>query len=285
MAPFAFLGPRYDDKLRYVYTHMSDKNIYTPNSYFSILLSLFHPNGTLSFADNKPLEMLVASMVDEKMLREVAAEHNKGRRLLIGTTQLNAERLVIWNMGEIAKMNSPEALALFRKILIASSSLPASFPPQYFDVLANGKLYQEMHVDGGVEAQVMLLENAIKPFSPAGPVLEMHNRKRYLYIIRNESVYQAWGEIKPQLQYIILRSLDAIIKSQGVGDLFRLYTYTQRDGDEYNLAYIPKSFHEKSKTMFDEVYMRKLFAVGYDAGLKGSAWQHVPPEYSATPGI
>ena len=35
-------------------------------------------------------------------MREIAAEHVKGRRLLVGTTNLDAERPVIWNMGLIA---------------------------------------------------------------------------------------------------------------------------------------------------------------------------------------
>lgn len=285
IAPFAFLGPSYDTKLHYVYTHIADKNIYTQNSYLSIILSLFHPNGTTSLADSKPLETLIATMIDEKMLQAIAAAHNQGRRLLVGTTQLNAQRLVIWNMGEIAKVGTPEALALFRKVLLASASLPASFPPQQFEVMADGKLYQEMHVDGGVEAQVMLFENAIKPFSPAGSVLTIKHRKRVLYIIRNESVYPAWADVKPQLQYITVRSLDSIIKSQGIGDLYRLYTYAQRDGDDYNLANIPRSFHAEAKSMFDQDYMRKLFDVGYQAAVKGYAWQHLPPEYSATPGV
>jgi predicted acylesterase/phospholipase RssA len=119
-------------------------------------------------ADTRPLVNLVAKLIDAKMLQEIAAEHRRGRRLIVGTTQLGAQRLVIWDIGAIADSGHPGALALFHKILVASASMPAFFPPQYFEVEAGGQKFAEMHVDGGVMAEVMLYENAIKPFVALG---------------------------------------------------------------------------------------------------------------------
>ena len=274
IAPFAFLGPAYDHVIRTAYTTISDKDIYKTHKPLAILLSVVNIKHLPALTENKPMEELVARLVDDKLLAEVAQEHRKGRRLLIGTTQLDAQRLVIWNMGAIAASGHPKALELFRKIMVASASIPAFFPPQYFEVEVGGGKYVEMHVDGGVQAEVMLYENAIKPFSVAG------QRDRKLYIIRNEQVYPSYKRIKPELKSIASRAVDSLLKSQGVGDLFRLYTYAKRDDLDYNLAFIPKDFTAKPASEFDNAYMKALFQVGYDMASRGYPWTKHPPDYS-----
>ena len=283
MAPFVFLGPAYDDKLRYVYTHTSDKDIYKPYGLFSILLSFARITTIPSLADNKPLAQLMAKLIDHRVLKAIAAEHLKGRRLLIGTAEMYSQRLVIWDMGAIAASGSPNALSLFHKILLASSALPATFPPQMLKVVANGKQYDEMHVDGGVETQVMLFENAIIPFSKQGRFLKGQRRIRRLYIIRNQSVHPEWENVKPQLKYIAVRAIDSLIKSQSPARSYRLYAYAKRDDFDYNLAYVPKTFHEQQTTMFDPVYMNKLFALGYKLGQSGYQWDHYPYGFNPNP--
>jgi hypothetical protein len=120
----------------------------------------------------------------------------------------------------------------------------------------------------------MLYENAIKPFSVAG------KRDRKLYIIRNEQVYPDYKKVKPQLKHIASRAIDSLIKSQGIGDLYRLYTYAQRDDLDYNLAFIPKSFTAKSASEFDTAYMNALFQVGYQMASRGYPWSKYPPDYN-----
>lgn len=279
IAPFAFLGPRYDAKLKEVYTTISDDQIYSPYSLFSVFMSIIQVNSLPSLASNEPLAKLIEKDVTMSMLKEIAAEQHKGRRLLIGTTQFNAQRLVLWNMGEIAEVGTPEALKLFQKIMLASAALPVSFTPVYFDVEAEGKMYQEMHVDGGIEAQVMLYENAILPFSNAKKSGNRVERRRKIYIIRNQQIYPEWEYVKPTLKDIAVRSIDSLTKSQGMGDLYRLFTYARRDNMEYNLTFIPDSFTEKAKTPFDNTYMRHLFALGYQMGIKDDSWKHYPPGY------
>ena len=169
MAPFAFLGPSYDARLKEAYTTISDRDIFQAHSPVAILLWLVNLRELPSLADSRPLAQLVAKIVDAQVLQEIAQEHLKGRRLLMGTTQLDAQRLVIWNMGAIAASGHPQALELFRKIMVASASIPAMFPPQYFAVEAGGEEFQEMHVDGGARVQVMLYEAAISLISFGGP--------------------------------------------------------------------------------------------------------------------
>lgn len=274
IAPFAFLGPAYDHTLQEAYTTISDKDIYKAHKPLAILLGVVNVKPMPALTENKPMEQLVARLVNDQVLAEVAQEHRKGRRLLIGTTQLDAQRLVIWNMGAIASSGHPQALELFRKIMVASASIPAFFPPQYFDVEAGAGRYQEMHGDGGVMTEVMLYENALRPFSIGG------QRDRRLYIIRNEQVYPAWKKVKPELKDIASRAIDSLLKSQGIGDLYRLYAYAKRDDLDYNLAFIPKDFNVKPTSEFDTAYMSALFQVGYGMARRGYPWSKYPPDFN-----
>jgi predicted acylesterase/phospholipase RssA len=277
MAPFAFLGPVFDDKLKKVYTTISDQDIYQAFGPVRVLLSLANIKALPSLADTRPLVQLVEEIIDAQMLQEIAREHVKGRRLIIGTTQLDAQRLVIWDMGAIAASGHPQALELFRKIIVASAAIPGMFPPQYFDVEAGGEKFQEMHVDGGTRVQVMLYEAAISIFAVR------LKRPRHLFIIRNEQVHPEWKQVKPQLKHIATRAIDTLLKSQGVGDLFRLYVYAQRDTFDYNLAYIPENFTARPTSSFDTAYMNRLFQLGYDLAFSGYPWKKQPPGFDPSP--
>ena len=184
--------------------------------------------------------------------------------------------MVIWDIGAIAISGNPKALSLVHKILLASAALPGIFPPQYFQVNAGGKKYKEMHMDGGVETQVMLYEKAIAPFAKIYVNHEKNSVKR-LYIIRNRKVAPEWENVKPRLHYILERVVFTLTKTQGVGDLYRLYAYAQRDHIDYNLAFIPASFKEEAQTPFNGNYMKKLFKIGEQAGRQSYKWKKYPP--------
>ena len=278
MAPFAFLGSDYDEQLEKAYTTMSNDDIFQPYGPVAILLSLANLRTLPSMADSRPLAQLVARMIDADVLNKVGQEHLKGRRLLIGTTQLDAQRLVIWNMGAIAVSGHPKALDLFRKIMVASASIPAMFPPQDLEVEAAGSRFEEMHVDGGTRAQVMLYESSIRVLAVASSL-----RPRRLFIIRNEQVHPEWQDVKPQLKHIAIRTIDTLLKTQGVGDLFRLYVFAQRDQFDYNLAYIPPDFTPRPTSSFDTAYMNELFRLGYRLACCGQPWRKYPPGYEPVP--
>jgi hypothetical protein len=277
IAPFAFLGSEYDPTLR-VYTMVTQNEIFRKKS---LLTALWRE----SLADTRPLADLLAKYIDESTLQAIAAEHKKGRRLFIGTTQFDAQRLVIWNMGAIAASGHPEALKLFRKIILASASIPGAFPPQYFKVKAGGQVYEEMHVDGGTMAEVILYENALTPFAQMEKVMgvEKLERPKLLYIIRNGRIKPDWDKVKPRLLPIAARAIGTLIKTQSVGDLYRLYAFARRDGLDYNLAAIPRNFPPPPKEMFDQVYMNKLFDVAFDMAQKGYPWRKYPPFFNPKP--
>ena len=147
IAPFAFLGRAYDSQLAGLFTSYGADQIYESN----ILSGIF---GGKALANSKPLAKLIETYVDASFLRRVAEERTKGRFLLVGTTNLDAQRPVYWDMGKIAQKGDNQALELFRHVLLASASIPGIFPPVLVQVEAGGQVYQEMHVDGGTTREV-----------------------------------------------------------------------------------------------------------------------------------
>ncbi|MEZ5875198.1 MAG: patatin-like phospholipase family protein [Hyphomicrobiales bacterium] len=269
-APFAFLGPKYDEALKIVFTQSDTKDIAIARPVRGLL-------GGDSFASNAPLAKVIAYYVDEHFLEEVAAEHRKGRRLLIGTTHLDAERPVIWDMGAIATSGRPEALDLFRKVLLSSAAIPAVFPPGFIKVSADGADYEEMHVDGGATREVFLVPTQFMASKIDGRLGIRPVRRAY--IIRNGRVAPEYKAVKARSLSIAGRAVSSLIKSQGVGDLNELYAFAKRNGIDYNVAYIPGDFPDTSTQAFDPVYMSKLYDVGYNLAAAGYPWKKVPPQF------
>ncbi len=271
IAPFAFLGSEYDARLKEVFTSISADDIYVERG----LVEGFLSDG---LSDTAPLFGLLVRYANQEMLDAIAQEYARGRLLLIATTDLDDLRPVVWNIGEIAASGDPKALELFHKVLVASASIPGAFPPVMVDVEVDGTPYQEMHVDGGTMAQAFL-------YPPALDVAEIAaehgiQRERYAYIIRNAKLDPEWASVKRQTLDIIGRSIASLIHTQGIGDLYRMYLQTERDGVDYNLAFIPPDFTLVHKEEFDTEFMRQLFDYGYQMSQKGFPWQKYPPGYS-----
>jgi Patatin-like phospholipase len=268
IAPFAFLGPAYDAQLKALYTAVSLKDIARQRSIISVIYGD-------SMADTTPLFNLVKKSVTAEMLDAIAAEHEKGRILLIGTANLDARRPVIWNITKIAASRRPGALELVHKVLLASAAIPGTFPPVMIDVEADGQSYDEMHVDGGTASQVFVY--------PAGMLLNELSeesgveRERKLYVIRNARLDPEWAEVDRQTLPIALRAITCLIQYQGLGDLYRIYAVSQRDSVDYNLAYIAPEFRVPHTADFDPSYMRQLFEFGYGMAAAGYPWAKHPP--------
>ena len=268
IAPFAFLGPAYDEKLKEFYTSISLKDIAKKRSVLAVVTND-------AMADNTPLKNLVKKNVDQEMLEAIAAEDAKGRMLLVGTVDLDAGRPVIWNITKIAASGRPGSLELVRSLLIASSAIPATFPPVMIDVEVGNKKYQEMHVDGNTAAQVFVYPAAVR-FKEVAETLGI-DRERKLYVIRNARLDPEWAEVERKTLPIAVQAISTLLQYEGIGDLYRIYSVTQRDGIDFNLAYIPPTFKTPHRTEFDTVYMRALYDLGYSMAEKGYPWTKKPP--------
>jgi predicted acylesterase/phospholipase RssA len=270
IAPFAFLGPKYDATLKEVYTTISAKDVLKTRSFIA---GVFGD----AMADNAPLWTLTRKSVNADLLNAVAAEYAKGRFLLVATADLDARRPIIWDMGKIASYGGPKALELFVSVMIASASIPAGFPPVMIDVEVDGKPYQEMHVDGGVMAQVFAYPAALTAKDMAAATGT--DRKRTLYVIRNARLDPNWAQVERKTMSIAGRAVGSLIHTQGIGDLYRIYATAQRDGVDYNLTFIPASFNAPHKEEFDNAYMRALYDVGYGVAMRDVPWLKAPPGF------
>ncbi|MFC1515241.1 patatin-like phospholipase family protein [Thermodesulfobacteriota bacterium] len=269
-APFAFLGSDYDAQLKEVYTTLSTKDIVKTRQ----LLEILWGDAATS---TKPLRKQLAKFVDQEIMESIAAEHRKGRRLYVGTTNLDAGRPVIWNIGEIADSELPNALDLIHDILLASASIPGAFPPVFIQVEADGSIYDEMHVDGGAASQIFLYPTGLD-FSRVMEHLEVQGQPS-AYLIRNAKFEPEWTIVEPKIVPIAGRTIDSMIRTQGIGDIYRIYLSAQRDGIDFNLAYIPEDFNVEAKEPFDPEYMGKLFDLGYRMAKSGYPWTKMPPGF------
>jgi hypothetical protein len=263
IAPFAFLGPSYDKQLQEVYTRYSSADLIEIRNIFSIL------SGDAA-ADTVPLQRLLERYVDDQVVAAIAAEGRRGRSLLVGTTNLDAGRPVTWDLTRIAASGSPAAKRLIQQVILASASIPGAFPPVVIDVEANGRRFQELHVDGGVTSQLFLSPSGID-WQLVAERLRVDGKPQ-LYVIRNAKLTPTWESVPQRVLPILARTVSTLIRTQGVGDLAQIYLLAKRDGLGYNLAWIPLNFTDTPKEAFDRDYMRKLFTLGYDLAAKGYPW-------------
>ena len=269
IAPFAFLGPRYDGELTKFYTMISQKDVFKLRG---MIKGVFSD----AMADTTPLANMIAQNTDQALLDAIAAEYAKGRVLLVATANLDSLEPVVWNMTAIAASKSPGSLKLFRSILLASASIPAAFPPVMIDVTVNGASHQEMHADGGTMAQVFVYPPSIN----TELLREAAPRRRVLYIIRNARLDAPWENVPRKTMSIASRAIGSMTTTQGIGDLYRIYATTQRDSVEFNLAYIPSTFRQHPVEQFDQGYMRELYEFGRAQAAAGYRWEKYPPGFA-----
>jgi hypothetical protein len=216
------------------------------------------------------------------LLRLVANAHQRGRRLYIGTADLDARRFVVWNMGGIAASGRPEALELFRKIMLASASIPVAFPPVFFEVEAGGRRYDEMHVDGGVGFRVFL-DGGVFRHSVFRERGGLGVGSEDIFVIHNGQLYAVPDPVRRSLPAIALRVLDASGRAAVVGDLFRIYGLARQEGASFHWVTIPNDVSMDADETFDPVNMNMLYAVGYRIAVAADPWATAPPGQQQDP--
>jgi predicted acylesterase/phospholipase RssA len=268
IAPFAFIGSSYDDELESLYTTMSTSDLVKKRSLLKGLTGD-------ALADSSPLHELLQKYIDEEMIEEIAQEYARGRRLLIGTTNLDAKRPVIWNIGAIAAVGTAESAQLIRDLMLASASIPGVFPPVRITVQVGEQKYDELHVDGGVSSQVFLYPAQLDLRTAAAELPVTGDQS--MYVIRNSILQPRWSAVTPKLRPVAVASISTLIRTQGMGDLYRLYLGAKRDNLAFRLAYIPGSFDLEAEEAFDPKYMRELFDLAYELARDGYDWETSPP--------
>jgi len=232
-------------------------------------------------ANTKPLKALIAKYINSNIIEAIAREYRRGRRLWIGTVNLDAGRPVIWNIGAIAASDHPHKIELIHDILRASAAIPIAFPPVMIPVEIDGKRFDELHVDGGTGSQVFVYPAEVN-WRKITQKLKVQGVPK-VYVIRNSFLEPDYHGVKRMVIPIASRTIDSLIRTQGIGDLYQIYSLCERDGNDFNLAYIPSDFTEEPTEAFDPVYMGKLFELGYQMAREGYPWEKGPPGFVKKP--
>ncbi|MEM1130743.1 MAG: patatin-like phospholipase family protein [Pseudomonadota bacterium] len=275
IAPFAFLGPAYDEALQRFYTTTNTQRIARGRVIPALL-------GGGSLARTGPLEAAIARELSDDVLRQVAAEHAKGRRLFVGTTNFDAERPVVWDLGYIAAQGTPEAYALARRVVLASASIPVVFNPVPITVTNGAVTREELHVDGALTQQIFTYPIGFDMRRMVSQ-LGLSDQDNTVWIIYNNRVEPLYAAQNTRLIGMAERTLDALLRSQGLGDLGLIISLANRDGFDANGIAVPPDFDEPQKESFDPVYMRKLYARGFQDGASGTGWQRDLDDEFANP--
>ena len=265
MAPFAFLGPSQDQTL---------SNFFATGEMANLLQAETLP-GLLStgFFKTAPLRELIARHVDAELLAAIAREHRTGRRLYVVTTNLDAQRTAIWDMGKIADSGEPHALELFRNVMTASASVPGVFAPVLIDVEADGRRFAEMHVDAAVITNVLVVPEAVLV---SGTALFPPDARPKVYIILNRKLAPDFEVVEASTIPIVRRSIETATRANSRTTLLASYQFARSRNWEFNLASIDADYPKSPTFGFDPAYMQGLYEYGYRRGKRGDLWQATP---------
>lgn len=264
-ATYVFLGAGYDGELERLFTTVSDRDIYRRRGPLAPLRSD-------SVASSAPMKRLIETRITPDVLAHVAAAHREGRRLYVGTTNLDTRRLVVWDMGAIAARGD---LGLYRDVILASASIPGFFPPVRIDVEVNGRAFTEVHADGGASAQ-LFLHRSMLGVDAAGKAL----RPTTVWVVVNGKLYADPGCTDARAIQIGTGAANSLIHAHTRNDLRRLSALTTAAGGRFRVTYLPQDFPvDRTDRQFDPEVMGKLFAIGQTMGKSGpKAWQSNAPE-------
>ena len=265
-APFAFLGPRYDTALAEVYGGLPPSSIFIRRSIIGAIANA-------SAVDAAPLRKTIEAYATDAMLADIAREHARGRRLYVQSTSLDAQRPVIWDLGQIAASGAPNARKVFVDALMASAAVPDVFPPVLVPTVVDGRTFQELHVDGGVISQSTVMTGWQPDLLQARGIQPMR-----LYVIHNNRIQPEPEAPDVTLVGIGGRSMSTIIKSQGTVNILEAYQAAQLNRAQFRATWSGADVTLPYVGPFDQAYMQALFAYGERRALDGKVWSTLPPQ-------
>jgi hypothetical protein len=258
LAPYAFLGSKFDDELRSAIVTITGADIFEDR-----------PTRE-SFLDTWPLRRLIEKRVTPEIVAQIAAEHRKGRRLLVVTTNADAGRRVIWDMGAIAQKGDDDALKLFRTVLLASSAIPGFFTPVLIDVEANGKKFQELHIDGSVTSPFF-----VGPEALLEPDSTLRLPATELYIVLNSRLTPDYYPPERSTVAILGRLISVVLRASLRAEALLFALNAKRLGMPMYVAKVADSFDHPARGLFDEKYMKALYDHGVERVRDGNAFQRI----------
>ncbi len=271
-APLAFLGSDFDDDLEELYTTLQTSDLIAEKGFWDIVRG----DGVV---DTTPLLNKLEQVIDDQVIQALAREYERGRTLSVGTTNLDAGRPVVWNITRMAASGHPQAPDLIRRVLLASASIPGAFPPVYIPVqTADGAGFDEMHVDGGATSQMFFYPASVN-WSKLEEALDVKGRPN-VFIIRNAWLDPDYEAVDPRLLPIAGRTINSLIRTQGIGDFYRMWSLAERDKLNVSVTWIPRdakqAINVEPTEAFDPKYMKAMFDYAYRRTIDGETWFDAP---------
>lgn len=269
MAPFVFAGPRYDARLEELFRRIEPASLHREKS---VLASVLWDE---SLADNAPLREAIARNVDGELMRAVAARHAEGRRCYVGSTNLDIGHFCVWDLGAIASRGTPEALALMRDVLVASSAIPVVYPPVRF---SHGDR-DELHVDGAVVRPLFIPQNVFDGYASATRTgMSWDDVDATLYVVNNASLRPCPLHVQRDTLAIATRTVMMMSYTMVLEHLLQLFMLSRAWGAEFRFHTVPDGL-ELSVDAFTPADTDRLFLLGRGLMDRKEPWQSCPPGY------
>ena len=260
LAPFAFLGPDWDSELL---AGFADGGI-------SKLLRLGGPAILFrpSIYAGGPLRSFVDRLVTQRLVDAVASEAARGRLLLVATTDLDKQETVIWDLGAVAAVGGEAARALFRDVLVASTSIPGVFPPVLIHVTDGERKYDEMHVDGATTVPFLVAPEISQ--LDRGHVLDLHGGR--IYVLVNGALSASPATTKASSFAVISRGFAASSMHGSRRTIELGSEFARRHRMDLQFSYIPTTYPYRGSLDFETDELRRLFEFGMRCGETGQLW-------------
>jgi len=267
LATHAFLGTPADDAaLKEIFTGITSVNIYKRAGIFNLLR-----RAADSYYDTTPLKALIAKYITPEVIERVAAAYDDGRRLIIGTTNLDYHQTWAWNLSLLAKREGVDGIELFRDVLRASASPPVAFPPVEID----GHLF----VDGGVRQNMLVvgLTGAVRPAPP------LHGPGN-VYMIHNGRFNKEALAVRRDIMTLGGTAFNVMMDVSMGSVLLRAYYGIRSNGYTFNLVAIPKDTDIGNNSLgFEQKNLLAGFNAGVALGKQADPWEHYPPTFGDIP--
>ncbi len=258
---FAFLGSDYDPQLSDLYTNVTNTDIFVDKGTVGFL--------DVSLYDNDPLKKQIEQVITPDIIEKIAAEHAKGRRLYVATTNLDSGDLVVWDMGDIASGGRTDPAQHFRKVLRASAAVPGFFPPEYIKP-QRGVQLRQAHADGGVKSPVLLSD-----FLFRSGVDDAR-----LYVVINDVLadHDPFAAVEASVASIAQKSISIMLRELLLEKIYRGYVRALNSDTAFFLTSIPpKADPHAGPLNFDPSFMRSLFDTGKARFSSQNPWDDHPP--------
>lgn len=281
IAPLAFLGPEFDDRMQQLYTGIRAEDVFRIRAWVTIPFKD-------AVASSAPLSKLIESQITPELMERIAVEHRKGRRLYVGTTNLTTRRFTVWDMGAIANRQCPEGCRLFRDVLLASCSVPGMLPPVPFTVEKDGKAVTELHADGGVSSQIFVPSVVFEVAAARNaPGTREPGSCGNLFAVVSGKLYPDAEPVAQRVLPILGATTGTIMYAHCRAELMSLYGQARLAGMSYHLMALRQEMIVTADTSltFDQHEMTRLYAEGVRDGIAGPGWRRDPRDAAPGNGI